>query len=182
MATAMTATAGEHYVAYRLSALGLLAALTRGGSPAVDILVASPSGRDTFSLQVKTSNWARRSYKRRPDRNHWEWFVGSHASELRGENIYYAFVDLKGGGAAVPDVYVIPSMVVSDAFAGTNHKANVFWLMDGNREKYLEAWPPVVQQLQSSQTATSVEAQKEAVDLDEPAESPLVAELTAAKE
>ncbi len=177
MATAMTAAAGEHYVAYRLSSLGLLAALTRGGSPTVDVLVGDPTGHAAVSLQVKTSNWAWRPYKRKPERNHWEWFVGPKAKELRSESIYYAFVDLKGGGLATPDVFVIPSAVVADAFAGADYAAYVFWLMAGNRDKYLEAWQPIVQQLTPSQPLQPNEDAPSVPEQDEPTDSPPAAEL-----
>jgi hypothetical protein len=177
MATAQTAAAGEHFVAYRLSSLGLLAALTRGGSPTVDVLVGGPSGQAAMSLQVKTSNWAWRSYKRKPEKNHWEWFVGTKAKDLRGESIYYAFVDLKGGGLAVPDVFVIPSEVVADAFAGTNYAANVFWLMAGNKDKYLEAWGPILQRLAPSQRPHINEVAAAVPEQDEPTDEAPVAEL-----
>lgn len=86
MATAQIAAAGEHFVAYKLSSMGFLAALTRGGSPTVDLLVGSDSGHAAVSLQVKTSAGAWRKYKRKPEKNHWEWFVGSKADALRGES------------------------------------------------------------------------------------------------
>jgi hypothetical protein len=177
MATAMTAAAGEHFVAYRLSSLGLLAALTRGGSPTVDVLVGDPSGHAAVSLQVKTSNWAWRAYKRKPDRNHWEWFVGPKATELRGESIFYAFVDLKGGGLAVPDVFVIPSAVVADAFSGADHAAYVFWLMAGNRDKYLEAWQPVVQRLTPNQAMHPTGTVPMVPEQDEPTDTAPAGEL-----
>jgi hypothetical protein len=177
MATAQTAAAGEHFVAYRLSALGLLAALTRGGSPTVDVLVGDPLGQNAMSLQVKTSNWAWRSYKRKPERNHWEWFVGPKAKDLRSESIYYAFVDLKGGGLAVPDVFVIPSSLVADTFAGTSYAANVFWLMAGNKDKYLEAWQPILNRLAPTKSLQLTGAAEIVPEQDEPSEVAPAAEL-----
>ena len=38
-ATTLTGAAGEHYVAYKLSLLGFPTALTRGGSPVIDLMV-----------------------------------------------------------------------------------------------------------------------------------------------
>lgn len=177
VATAQTAAAGEHYVAYRLSSFGLLAALTRGGSPAVDILVSDASGQRAVSLQVKTSNWAWRSYKRKPERNHWEWFVGPKAKDLRGESIFYAFVDLKGRKLAVPDVFVIPSAVVADKFASTNHPVNVFWLMSANRDKYLEAWEPIKQRLGCGQLPQLTDVEEMVPEQDEPNDETPAVEL-----
>jgi hypothetical protein len=78
--TALTAAAGEHFVAFKLSAMGYLVAMTRGGSPTVDLLVGDLSGEAAISIQVKTSSGARRS-------NRWEWDVGRKGLTLRGNSI-----------------------------------------------------------------------------------------------
>jgi len=72
-ATALTGAAGEHFVAYKLSGMGYPVALTRGGSPAVDLMVGDLQGRSAVSIQVKTSDWAWRGFKRKTENNHWEW-------------------------------------------------------------------------------------------------------------
>jgi hypothetical protein len=56
--TALTGCAGEHFVAYRLSAMGYVAALPRGGSPSVDLMVGTVDGRNTVTVQVKTKSQA----------------------------------------------------------------------------------------------------------------------------
>jgi hypothetical protein len=61
--TALTAAAGEHYVAYKLSAMGYPVAMTRGGSPTLDLMVGDLSGH-SVSIQVKTSRWAHHRYVR----------------------------------------------------------------------------------------------------------------------
>ena len=142
MATATTAAAGEHYVAYRLSAMGLLAALTRGGSPAVDIIVGDPSGKAAVSLQVKTSMGAWRPKKRQPEKSHWEWTVSKNASLLRGDSFFNAFVDLKWH-QGTPDVFIIPSTFVADRFTGTSYKMNVYWLWEADGATYRNNWEPV---------------------------------------
>jgi len=83
-ASALTGASGEHFVAYMLSALGYPVALTRGGSPTVDLLVGDLKGQSAISIQVKTSNLAWRSYKRKPERSHWEWDVGKKALHIKG--------------------------------------------------------------------------------------------------
>ena len=108
-ATSLTGTAGEHYVAFRLSELGFPVALTRGGSPTIDLMVGDLSSRATVSVQVKTSSYARREYRRRPRNNHWEWDVGIRAQRLRGPSIFYAFVDLGVEDHAPPDTFIVPS-------------------------------------------------------------------------
>src|SRR5690606_18564420 len=112
ISTALTAASGEHFVVYELSRRGYCAALTRAGSPGVDVLVATPGGERAVSLQVKTARSAR-SGVRTPD---WSWDVGKGALALNGDNVFYALVDLKSGNSGAaherPDVYIIPSAVI----------------------------------------------------------------------
>lgn len=131
-------------MAYRLSAMGFPVALTRGGSPSVDLMVGSLDGKDTVSIQVKTSNNAWRRYKRRPERNHWEWDVGKRALSLRGDRVIYAFVDLrwKKGTLSHPDVFVVPSQTVADSL-GPNWKRYMFSVREGDKDRYFEAWSRV---------------------------------------
>jgi uncharacterized protein YggL (DUF469 family) len=65
---------------------------------------------------------------------------------LRGDSIFYAFVDLKWGQGS-PDVYIVPSAVVSEVFAGTNYKMNMFWLMANDGPKYRDAWQAITARL-----------------------------------
>ena len=140
-ATALTGAAGEHFVAFHLSAMGFPVALTRGGSPTVDLMVGDLSGSAAVSIQVKTSNWAWRQFKRKPDNNHWEWDVGKKGMFLRGDAIFYAFVDLKWDGEKPcrPDVFIVPSKVIADAF-GPNWSRYMFWIKEAEASKYRERW------------------------------------------
>lgn len=138
MSTALTGAAGEHYVAYKLSLLGYCVGLSRGGSPYVDIMISNVDG-EGVAIQVKTSNGARREFKRKPENNRWEFDVGHKAKTLEGERLLYAFVDFDWG-RSVPRVFIVPSKDVKRVFAGTNYIRNLFWLMDSDKEKYLERW------------------------------------------
>ncbi|MDC3224737.1 hypothetical protein OAU26_07380 [Mariniblastus sp.] len=148
-ATSLTAAAGEHYVAFKLSQMGYPVALTRGGSPTIDLMAGNLTGSETVSLQVKTSSGARREYKRKTENNHWEWTVGNVAKTLNGKSIFYALVDLKWSddGIENPDVFIVPSKIVYDAFADTNWKMNVFWIMDSDKSKYFDNWNPITRRL-----------------------------------
>jgi hypothetical protein len=147
-ATSLTAAAGEHFVAYRLSALGYPVALTRGGSPTIDLMVGDLSGRSAISVQVKTSNWASRPKKRKPENSHSEWDVGRKALALRGESIFYAFVDLKWDWSkpSTPDVFIVPSTVVAD-FLGPDWSRYMFWIRETDRAKWFEAWHLITDRL-----------------------------------
>jgi len=145
-ATALTAAAGEHYVAYKLSQLAYPVALTRGGSPTVDLMVGDISGNATVSIQVKTSNYAWRSYKKHPEKNHWIWDVGGKAMGLRGENIVYAFVDLKGDPNLTPDVFIVPSSSVAN-YVKPEHTRKMFPLSKEHGNKLKNNWDLITKKL-----------------------------------
>lgn len=150
--------AGEHYVAYRLSAMGYHAALTRGGVPCVDVVVGSPEGRNSVTIQVKTSNNAfYRAGKKHPDRDPacWCWPIGRKAESLCGETFFYAFVDLKGCATKqlpspmlVPDVFIVPAKnlatMLNEAFQdGLGRSGQTSWVSVWGKQQmyffYIEA-------------------------------------------
>ena len=139
--TALTGAAGEHYVAYKLSAMGYAVAMTRGGSPTVDLMVGDLSGH-AVSIQVKTSWHARREPVRSSVKNRWEWDVSHKAINIRSDTILYAFVDLKGNPDNTPDVFIVPSHVVADVVANMrpNEPRPMIWLRDAEAEQYREHW------------------------------------------
>ena len=139
--TTLTGASGEHYVAFALSALGYSVGLTRGGSPLVDLLVGSKDGKSSISIQVKTSNWAYREYKRKKEKDHWEWDVGRKGLEEKGESFFYAFVDLKWSddGVAQPDVFIVPSSDVVD-WLNPEWKRFMFWIWKVDKALYLNRW------------------------------------------
>jgi hypothetical protein len=122
--------------------------MTRGGSPTVDLMVGDVSGGTAVMIQVKTSNWARRDYKRVKHKNRWEWDVGRKAVDLRGENVFYAFVDLRWGHTEKPDpdVFIVPASTVADRL-GPDWSRYMHWIMDEERDKYLDRWDAITDQL-----------------------------------
>lgn len=153
--TSLTAAAGEHYVAYMLSALGYPVAMTRGGSPTVDLMVGDLAGDHALMIQVKTSNWARRTFKRVTHKNRWEWDVGKRAMRLRGENIFYAFVDLKWNEDAPekPDVFIVPSTIVADRL-GPDWSRYMHWIMHDDGGNYCERWDLLIDRLRILEVET----------------------------
>jgi hypothetical protein len=148
--TALTGCAGEHFVAYRLSDMGYLVALTRGGSPSVDLMVGTPDGRETVTIQVKTASNAFYSPKRKPENSNWYWPVGSKARGFRGKSVFYAFVDLKRGDGKhskqppMPDVFIVPADFVAGHLNGyPKENPTRFWfdIVEKDKEKWHEAWP-----------------------------------------
>lgn len=116
--TKLTACAGEHYVAYKLSCNGIIAAMTREGSPSVDIMASTIDGSKTLAIQVKTADWASRTRGRGKNKvlDHLQFPLGYNSATHKSDNLYFAFVDLNSitWDEKEPDVYIIPSKFVFD--------------------------------------------------------------------
>lgn len=113
--TMIVATAGEHFVAFRLAQLGYVVALTRAGSPSVDLLVSDRKGVKTCAVQVKTAEWALRNRGRGSSKipHHLEFPLGHKAAGINDARFVYVFVNLKGRDAeSTPDAYIVPSDVI----------------------------------------------------------------------
>jgi hypothetical protein len=145
--TSLTGAAGEHFVAYKLSLMGYPVGLTRGGSPTVDIMVGDLKGNETISIQVKTSSYAWRDFKRKPENNHWEWDVGAKALKIGSKSLFYAFVDLQGGDLKIlPSIFIVPSSDVKSAL-GEGWSRYMFWILKKDESKYLEKWELISKRL-----------------------------------
>ena len=112
----LTGTAGEHYVAFKLSCLGFIAAMTRDGSPTVDILVSNLYGNKTLAIQVKTTDWATRTRGRGKSKKPYElqFPLGYNSANRKDDDFFFTFVDLNGldWDEKEPDVYIVPSNFV----------------------------------------------------------------------
>src|SRR3972149_3847165 len=119
----LTGTAGVYYVASQLAMQGFHAAVTYGNAPSVDILVGLVDGSATLSLQVKTSWLARRTTGRGKKKtfSHYEWEIGKSA-KLHRRDLFFALVDLKEGKNELPDVFIIPSEVLSNYYRAVVEK------------------------------------------------------------
>ena len=140
--TVFTGTAGVYYVAYQLAGRQFHAAVTYGNAPSVDILVGLPDGGATLSLQVKASSWALRTKGRGKKKlpHHYEWAVGDKSAKLARPDLFFAFVDLRSGSGQLPDVFIVPSIVIRDAFRGAQLK---WWRWHPKTEKieqYKNKW------------------------------------------
>ena len=114
----LTGTAGVYFVASQLTAKGFHAAPTFGNAPSVDILVGMADGAATLSIQVKTS-WSALKTRGRGDKkqpHHYEWDVGERSAKLNQPGLFFAFVNLKGVGTEMPDVFIVPSSITYKYF------------------------------------------------------------------
>ncbi|MGD0199145.1 MAG: hypothetical protein ABSD27_00185 [Bryobacteraceae bacterium] len=120
--------------------MGYPVALTRGGSPTVDLMVGDLKGQAAVSFQVKTASSARR-------KDRWEWDVGRKALDLRGDSIFYAFVDLKGDHPnQLPDVFIVPSNLVA-SWLKPEWKRLMYWILDRDADNYRERWDLITSRL-----------------------------------
>jgi len=114
----LAGAAGEYYVAYKISTLGLVAALPRAGTNGVDILVSNVNGSRTVAIQVKTTDWAERTRGRGANKriHELQFPLGLKAASMSSPDLYFAFVDLRGVEwvEEQPVVYLVPSSFVAD--------------------------------------------------------------------
>lgn len=92
---------------------GHIAALAPQGAPNMDILIADVRGTHLFSIQVKT---------RTTVGGDGGWHMGVKHESIKGERLFYVFVDLGKPEFQRPDYFVIPSHTVATVVRDT-HKA-----------------------------------------------------------
>ena len=147
----LTGTAGEHYVAYKLSSMGLVAAIPREGAPTVDILVFDDRTSKTASIQVKSTEWATRERGRGENRkpNHLEFPLGYKATNYNSENLFFAFVDLNGlnWDEKAPDIYIIPSEFIYNYCLPWKDKVKMwrFHIDIPKIQEFKNNWSPLLQ-------------------------------------
>lgn len=122
--------AGEYFVAYMLSRLGIRAALTTSGSSAVDV-IATIDGSKSISIQVKGS-WARTQPR--------QWMVGKHIPTI-SPDYFYVFCNLSEdmSNKNAPEVFVVPSEIVASQ-STWHHSVPLFRIGKGEDSKYLDRW------------------------------------------
>ena len=167
---ALTGCAGEHFVAYRLSAMGYVVALTRAGAPSINMMVGTADGRNALTIQVKTKRNAYCPAKRTKKKQEpacWEWQLNKKDEEPCGKSAFYVFVDLKwpkdslSALSQIPDPFIVPADLVAqkirEALGGckrddgtgcsvgvwgqaTNKLSLFFWIAEAEAKQWHEAW------------------------------------------
>lgn len=122
--TSLLGTAGEHFVMSEMLRRGHIAALAPAGVPNVDIVVTDLEGTRLCSLQVKT---------RRDLGGDGGWHMKAKHENIRGERLFYCFVDFGKTPDARPTVHVLPSVVVADVLSASHRKWLATLGKKGNR-------------------------------------------------
>ncbi|MFN3408723.1 MAG: hypothetical protein ACK45B_07000 [Limisphaerales bacterium] len=149
----LVAAAGEHFVAYKLSCLGYLAAPVRIGSPATDLLAATLDGSRTVAIQVKTTGWAERTRGRGTNKtpHHLEFPLGHAAVEKASDSLIFCFVDLRGSAPdTLPDVYIVPAKTLLAEYKGWDIRQHSFFRHHRPIEHmapFKNEWKPVIKAL-----------------------------------
>jgi hypothetical protein len=105
--------AGEHHIMTELLRRGYIAALAPRGAPNVDIVVSDVHGTSLCSIQVKT---------RRDLGSKGGWPMSAKHEKVRGDRLFYCFVNFGGTSDAKPIVYVLPAAVVAEVLAAAHRK------------------------------------------------------------
>ena len=122
----LVGAAGQFYVAYGLSIRNIIANITIGNAPSVDIIASSDDGRKSLSIQVKTSRNAYRN--NRYDHAGYEWDAGASVIGKHSESFWYALVDLcENNGSWDPKVFFVPSRWVAD-FVKPTFSRKIYYL------------------------------------------------------
>ncbi|EPY4135901.1 TPA: hypothetical protein NPN97_005220 [Klebsiella variicola subsp. variicola] len=129
--------AGEFYVAYMLSRLGISAALTTSGTSAVDI-IATIDGSKSISIQVKGS-WARSQPR--------QWMVGKHMPVV-SPDLFYVFCNMSEDITTMdtPEVFIVPSEIVKST-SSWHHSVPLFKIAKGQDGEFLHRWDYLMEAL-----------------------------------
>jgi len=106
--SSLLGAAGEHYVMSQLLRRGFIAALAPVGVPLADIVVTDDVGKRACAIQVKT---------RRNIGSDGGWHMKAKHEQIRGESLFYCFVDFGNEADDSPRTFVVPSVVVADTLA-----------------------------------------------------------------
>jgi hypothetical protein len=106
--SSLLGAAGEHYVMSQLLRRGFIAALAPAGVPLADIVVTDDVGQRACAIQVKT---------RRNLGSDGGWHMKAKHEQIRGDSLFYCFVNFGNEVDDAPISFVIPSRVVADTLA-----------------------------------------------------------------
>ena len=152
MDKALTGAAGEHYVAFRLSALGYPIGLTTRGTRAADLLASNPETGKSIIVQIKTMRNAFAENKK--SGSYWHWRISSSRPKPK-DTLYYVFVDLKDDAQKSPDVFIIPSLKIKPPLLVeyTNYIGIAIYERDKKAKKaYFNRWDIIEEALDPNPT------------------------------
>ena len=138
-----TGISAEYFVAAELSRRGLYASITLKNTPGIDILAADESGSRVFFIQVKSKKQMGKGGTK-------AWLLSKGDESIIGKDFFYVFVNLNNKKFSPPDIYIVPSKVVSSRIRENHRKflegggkdtpMRVFKMEKKGEEVYLNNW------------------------------------------
>jgi hypothetical protein len=143
---------GQYFVAYELSVRDIIANITIGNAPGIDILVTDDQGLKSVSIQVKTSRNAWRN--NRYGHAGCEWDVNASVIGRQSTNFWYAFVDLQEQENNVnPRTFIVPSKWVAE-FVLPGWSRNMYFLPQTAFDLVLNRWDHIIGTLNGKEETT----------------------------
>jgi len=102
----------EYFVAAELSRRDFCVSVTLKNTPGIDILAVSPNTEKMCCIQVKEKQQLGKTKV---------WLLNKKDEKVRGENFFYAFVNLNMKELKQPDIYIVPAAMVAKRIKD-NHK------------------------------------------------------------
>jgi len=94
----------EYFVAAELSRRDFCVSVTLKNTPGIDILAVSPKTEKMYCIQVKEKQQLGRTKV---------WLLKKNDEKVKGENFFYAFVNLNMKEFKQPDIYIVPATTVA---------------------------------------------------------------------
>jgi hypothetical protein len=114
---------------------GYIAALAPHGVPSADIVVTDIEGSRLCSIQVKTRRYG----------SNGGWIMSAKHERIRGNRLFYCFVDFQEVANAKPLVFVVSAKLVADVLSASHRK----WLATPGRSGHTRRDGPIRQFLPS---------------------------------
>ena len=155
----LVATAGEHFVAYKVASLGFVPALVRQGIRGIDLLATNADGGKTVGLQIKSSASAiYEKEKRLGGESFYLRFPLGHRALAAANNLtIFCFVDLRRlSPREGPDVYVMSAKQLKKEYDGVYLRKYSSVQHDrslAEMEQYRNNWQPLIDALSDEEEA-----------------------------
>lgn len=101
-----TGISAEYFVAGELTRRGFNVSITLKNTPNIDILVTDKTNSKMFFIQVKAKHQLNKSGDKK-------WLLTSKDEVPKGDNFFYAFVNMNNKDLSPPDIYIVSSNIVS---------------------------------------------------------------------
>jgi len=118
----------EYFVAAELSRRDFCTSVTLKNTPGIDILTVSPNTEKMYFIQVKEKKQLGKTKV---------WILDKKDEQVKGDNFYYAFVNLNFKKLKQPDIYIVPSATVAKRIKEYHNEALAKGRKDTNMREFI---------------------------------------------